>query len=74
MSNPITGEFYYRNLTAFSQGVISVTLVMPQFLERFPEVSEAAAGAGFYKGLMTGMIELGALLGRITLYSPEDEC
>lgn len=38
---------------------------MPQFLERFPEVSEAAAGAGFYKGLMTGMIELGALIGTI---------
>jgi len=51
-------------LTFYSQGVISVTLVMPQFLERFPEVSEAASGAGFYKGLMTGMIELGALLGK----------
>lgn len=38
---------------------------MPQFLERFPEVSETAAGAGFYKGLMTGMIELGALIGTI---------
>ena len=38
---------------------------MPQFLERFPEVSDTAAGAGFYKGLMTGMIELGALIGTI---------
>lgn len=46
-----------------SQGVISVTLVMPQFVERFPEVSKTAAGGGFYKGLMTGMIELGALIG-----------
>ncbi|KAG4412060.1 hypothetical protein IFR04_014800 [Cadophora malorum] len=52
-------------LFGYDQGVISVTLVMPQFLERFPEVSEAASGAGFYKGLMTGMIELGALLGAL---------
>ena len=44
-----------------------MTLVMPQFLARFPEVSETAAGAGFYKGLMTGMIELGALLGMLSI-------
>ncbi|KAL5323970.1 hypothetical protein ACEPPN_008512 [Leptodophora sp. 'Broadleaf-Isolate-01'] len=50
-------------LFGYDQGVISVTLVMPQFLERFPEVSEMASGGGFYKGLMTGMIELGALIG-----------
>lgn len=32
------------NVSICSQGVISVTLVMPQFIERFPEVSEAASG------------------------------
>lgn len=47
-----------------SQGVISVTLVMDEFLDRFPEVSDSASGAGFYKGLMTAMITLGAFLGR----------
>ncbi|KAG4441560.1 hypothetical protein IFR05_002945 [Cadophora sp. M221] len=52
-------------LFGYDQGVISVTLVMPQFLERFPEVSETASGGGFYKGLMTGMIELGALIGAL---------
>lgn len=36
---------------------------MPQFLDRFPEVSSTYSGGGFYKGLMTGMIELGALIG-----------
>lgn len=36
---------------------------MPQFLEQFPKVSEAASGGGLYKGLMTAMIELGALIG-----------
>jgi MFS family permease len=42
--------------------VVSVILVMPQFLERFPEVGE---GGAFYKGLMTAMIEAGALLGAL---------
>lgn len=46
-----------------SQGVISVTLVMDEFLNRFPEVSDSASGAGFYKGLMTAMITLGAFIG-----------
>ncbi|KAF9885468.1 hypothetical protein FE257_012904 [Aspergillus nanangensis] len=49
----------------YDQGVISVTLVMPQFLDRFAEVSPDASGAGFWKGLMTAMIELGALLGAL---------
>jgi MFS family permease len=35
---------------------------MPQFLEHFPEVGD---GGGFYKGLMTAMIELGALIGAL---------
>jgi len=38
---------------------------MPQFLERFPQVSQTASGAGFWKGLLTAMIELGALLGAL---------
>lgn len=46
-----------------SQGVVSIILVMPQFLEQFPEVSAEASGAGFKKGLMVAMIELGAFLG-----------
>ena len=48
-----------------SKGVVSIVLVMPQFLDRFPRVSEAASGAGFWKGLMTAMIELGALFGAL---------
>ena len=38
---------------------------MPQFLERFGRVSEHASGAGFWKGLLTAMIELGALIGAL---------
>lgn len=37
---------------------------MPQFLDVFPRVSDTASGAGFWKGLLTAMIELGALLGK----------
>jgi MFS family permease len=47
----------------YDQGVISVTLVMDQFITVFPEVADGASGAGFKKGLLTAMIELGAFLG-----------
>ncbi|KAH7011267.1 arabinose-proton symporter [Ilyonectria destructans] len=50
-------------LFGYDQGVVSVTLVMDQFIEQFPEVGANASGAGFLKGLMTAMIELGAFLG-----------
>jgi len=46
-----------------SQGVVSITLVMPQFLEQFPEIDSQNSGASFKKGLLTAMIELGAFLG-----------
>lgn len=49
-------------LFGYDQGVISVTLVMDHFLNRFPKVSDHAPGAGF-KGLMTAMITLGAFIG-----------
>lgn len=45
--------------------MISVILVTDQFLNRFPRVSETASGAGFWKGLITAMLELGALLGAL---------
>ena len=49
----------------YDQGVVSVILVMPQFLARFTRVADTASGAGFWKGLLTAMIELGALIGAI---------
>lgn len=52
-------------LFGYDQGVISVTLVMEQFLGRFPRVSAEASGAGFWKGFMTAMLELGALIGAL---------
>ncbi|KAL5593926.1 hypothetical protein FOBRF1_013028 [Fusarium oxysporum] len=52
-------------LFGYDQGVISVTLVMEQFLMQFPEVTDDAPGAGFKKGLMTAMITLGAFIGAV---------
>ena len=47
----------------YDQGVVSVVLVMPQFLQRFTRVDGGAGG--FWKGLLTAMIELGALIGAL---------
>lgn len=52
-------------LFGYDQGVVSVTLVEPQFLQRFPRVEPGTSGAGFWKGLLTAMIELGALIGAL---------
>ncbi|KAI8653962.1 hypothetical protein LRP88_01999 [Fusarium phalaenopsidis] len=52
-------------LFGYDQGVVSVTLVMDEFLNRFPEVSDEASGSGFKKGLMTAMIPLGAFIGAL---------
>ncbi|KAK9481581.1 general substrate transporter [Lipomyces starkeyi] len=49
----------------YDQGVVSVILVMPQFLDRFERIDETSSGSGFWKGLMTAMIELGALIGAL---------
>jgi MFS family permease len=38
---------------------------MDQFLQQFPRVSEHASDAGFWKGLLTALIELGAFLGAV---------
>lgn len=55
-------------LFGYDQGVVSVILVEPQFLQRFTRIDETSAAggsAGFWKGLLTAMIELGALLGAL---------
>ncbi|KUI74008.1 Sugar transport protein 7 [Cytospora mali] len=50
-------------LFGYDQGIISVIITMDNFLDKFPEVSELAPGSGFYKGLMTAIITLGAVFG-----------
>ncbi|GLI82198.1 hypothetical protein PoHVEF18_010605 [Penicillium ochrochloron] len=47
----------------YDQGVISLMLVMPQFIDQFPQIGENAPNYGFNKGFLTGMLELGAFLG-----------
>ncbi|KAK7541299.1 general substrate transporter [Phyllosticta citricarpa] len=58
----VCGAAFLASLGGFSfgydQGVISVINVMPQFKSKYPEIE-----SGFYKGLMTAMLELGAFLG-----------
>ncbi|KIW59781.1 hypothetical protein PV05_00048 [Exophiala xenobiotica] len=50
-------------LFGYDQGVISIILVMDQFTDRFPRVSDTASGGGFWKGFMTAMLQLGACIG-----------
>ncbi|KAJ5506207.1 Major facilitator superfamily domain general substrate transporter [Penicillium expansum] len=52
-------------LFGYDQGVVSVILVMDQFLTEFPRIDEGNPGSGFAKGLLTAMIELGALIGAL---------
>lgn len=50
-------------LFGYDQGVVSIILVIDQFLHVFPRVALNAGGADFWKGLLTAMIELGAVMG-----------
>ncbi|KAL9092423.1 MAG: hypothetical protein Q9159_000931 [Coniocarpon cinnabarinum] len=52
-------------LFGYDQGVVSVILVMPQFLARIGRIADGVPSAGFWKGLLTAMIELGAFLGAL---------
>ncbi|KAJ5972600.1 General substrate transporter [Penicillium vulpinum] len=52
-------------LFGYDQGVVSVILIMEQFLVEFPRIEESNPGSGFAKGLLTAMIELGALIGAL---------
>ncbi|CAG8101143.1 unnamed protein product [Penicillium nalgiovense] len=52
-------------LFGYDQGVVSVILIMNQFLADFPRIEESNPGSGFAKGLLTAMIELGALIGAL---------
>ncbi|EME40255.1 hypothetical protein DOTSEDRAFT_137433 [Dothistroma septosporum NZE10] len=52
-------------LFGYDQGVVSVILVEEQFLQRFSRIASGSTGAGFWKGLLTAMIELGALIGAL---------
>ncbi|KAK1013877.1 hypothetical protein LTS01_000405 [Friedmanniomyces endolithicus] len=54
-------------LFGYDQGVVSVILVEPQFLQRFGRIAGGAPHAGFWKGLLTAAIELGALGGAINM-------
>ncbi|GFZ44935.1 hypothetical protein JCM24511_02661 [Saitozyma sp. JCM 24511] len=51
-------------LFGFDQGILSIALTMPQFLRQFPETdASVTSGASLNKGVMTALLELGAVLG-----------
>ena len=50
-------------LFGYDQGVVSVILTEKQFLSRFERVDGGAAG--FWKGFLTAVLQLGALLGAL---------
>lgn len=52
-------------LFGYDQGVVSIILVMPQFLDKTPRVADTASGAGFWKGFLTATLQLGALIGAL---------
>ncbi|RCI16641.1 hypothetical protein L249_2575 [Ophiocordyceps polyrhachis-furcata BCC 54312] len=52
-------------LFGYDQGVVSVILIMDEFVARFPQVSEQAEGGGLMKGLVTAMITFGAFIGAL---------
>ncbi|GFZ51247.1 hypothetical protein JCM24511_09005 [Saitozyma sp. JCM 24511] len=56
------GGFVY----GFDQGLINVTLSMPEFLLQFPLIDASVTPrAAFYRGLVTAIFELGAVLGAL---------
>ncbi|KAI9640921.1 proliferating cell nuclear antigen [Ciborinia camelliae] len=50
-------------LFGYDQGVVSVVLVMDSFLLVFPRIGPNSSG--FWKGILTAMIEFGALFGAL---------
>lgn len=53
-------------LYGYDQGLINVTLIIDDFLNSFPEVNpEQSPRAAFYKGLVTAIFELGAVVGAL---------
>lgn len=54
-------------LFGFDQGLLSIVLVMPRFNDDFPSINEAVdPNAGWNRGIMTALLQLGAFAGAIS--------
>ncbi|KAM0750592.1 putative hexose transport-related protein [Meredithblackwellia eburnea MCA 4105] len=54
-------------LFGFDQGILSLVYIMPAFLKQFPDIDTAASSsAALNKGVMTGLLELGAAFGAMS--------
>jgi MFS family permease len=47
----------------YDQGVISIINVMPQFIATYPRIGEDDPRSAFWKGLNTGLLQLGCFMG-----------
>ncbi|RDW67730.1 proliferating cell nuclear antigen [Coleophoma cylindrospora] len=54
----LSGIFY-----GYDQGMISILLVMEQFADSFPQLGSDTPRRGFWKGLLSAIINLGAFFG-----------
>ncbi|KAL1887682.1 hypothetical protein Sste5346_010077 [Sporothrix stenoceras] len=54
-------------LYGYNQGVMAVILDMPAFLDQFPQIDATKSSrASFLKGLMTAIVEFGAMFGSLS--------
>lgn len=62
----VAGSFIVRLggfLFGYDQDVISIILVTDQFVQVFPRIADDAPAGGFWKGFMTALLQLGAVIG-----------
>ncbi|KAK3709507.1 hypothetical protein LTR37_010880 [Vermiconidia calcicola] len=50
-------------LFGYDQGVVSIILTTDQFITVFPRISDESASGAFWKGFLTALLQLGAVLG-----------
>ena len=50
-------------LFGYDQGVVSIILTTDQFISQFPRISDDASSGSFWKGFLTALLQLGAVIG-----------
>ena len=52
-------------LFGYDQGVISIILTTDQFIGTFPRIADDAPNGAFWKGFLTALLQLGAVMGAL---------
>ena len=50
-------------LFGYDQGVVSIILTTDQFINVYPRISDNAPSGAFWKGFLTALLQLGAVIG-----------